>query len=144
MTDEKTPLDNTPEQIRTFKETIIPKLAELGVRKLTDGNVSEGLTYAFKKLGDNAYEIIFPGDEEGSKYKSQVHLVRLGEFLFLDAYPASLDSDEEKRNKAPEPFPKISVHVFGRIWIEKDILRIALLDDEWVKNLAEKKKLALG
>jgi len=110
----------------------------------TDGNVSEGLTYAFKKLGDNAYEIIFPGDEEGSKYKSQVHLVRLGKFLFLDAYPASLDSDEEKRNKAPEPFPKISVHVFGRIWIEKDFLRIALLDDEWVKNLAEKKKLALG
>jgi tetratricopeptide (TPR) repeat protein len=110
----------------------------------TRGNVDEGLTYTFKKLGDNAYEVIFPGDEEGSSYKSQVHLARLGKFLFLDAYPDKSDSDEEKQNKTPQPFPQIGVHVFGRIWIEKDLLRIALLDEEWVKNMAEKKKLTLG
>ena len=112
--------------------------------KATTGEVNEGLTYTFKKLGDNAYEVIFPGDEEGSKYKSEVHLVRLGKFLFLDAYPARLDSDEEKQNKAPEPFPQIPVHIFGRIWIERDVVLIALLDEEWVKNMAEKNELTLG
>lgn len=45
MTEEKTPFDNTPEQINTFKETIIPKLADLGVTKLTvhySGSGDEG------------------------------------------------------------------------------------------------------
>lgn len=103
----------------------------------TRGNEEEGQIYTFKKLGDNAYELIFP--EEGSKYKSEVHLVRLGKFLFLDAYPAKSDSHEEKQNKAPGPFPQIGVHVFGRIWVEKDFLRIALLDTEWVENMAKEK-----
>ncbi len=110
----------------------------------TSGNVDEGQTYTFKKLGNNAYELIFPGDEEGSSYKSEVHLVRLGKFLFLDAYPAKSDSEGEKQNKASEPFPQIGVHFFGRMWIEKDFLRIALLDEDWVKNLIEEKKLTLG
>jgi hypothetical protein len=46
--EEKPPLDNesTPQQITTFKNTIIPKLNELGVRKLTvnySGSGDEGL-----------------------------------------------------------------------------------------------------
>ena len=107
-------------------------------------NGEKGTICTFKKLGDNAYEFIVPGDEEGSKYKSEVHLVRLGEFLFVDLYPASLDSEEEKQNRATEPLPQIGVHIFGRIWIEKDILLMALLDEDWVNSLAEKEKLTLG
>ena len=110
----------------------------------TSGEVDDGQIFTFKKLRDNAYELVVADDEEGSKYKSEIHLARLGKFLFLDAYPAESDSDEEKQNKAPEPFPKIGVHLFARIWIEKDFVRIAWLDEEWVKNMAEKKKLTLG
>jgi hypothetical protein len=45
--DKKSPLDNegSPQQIATFKKTIIPKLNELGVRKLTinySGSGDEG------------------------------------------------------------------------------------------------------
>ena len=45
--EEKPPLDNesTPQQIAIFKKTIIPKLSELGVRKLTvnyNGSGDEG------------------------------------------------------------------------------------------------------
>ena len=110
----------------------------------TDGEVSQGQTYTFTKLGDTAYELIFPGDQPGSRYKSEVHLVHLGKFLFLDAYPAKSDSDEKQQTRAPEPFPMIGGHVFGRIWIDKDFLRIALLGDEWVKTMAEQKKLTAG
>ena len=47
MAEEESSLDNdnTPEQIGTFKKTILPKLAELGVRKLTvnySGSGDEG------------------------------------------------------------------------------------------------------
>jgi hypothetical protein len=45
MAEENGPLDNTPEQIVTLKTSVIPKLAELGVRKLTvhySGSGDEG------------------------------------------------------------------------------------------------------
>jgi len=45
MSQENNPVNNTPEQIVTLKTSIIPKLAELGVRKLTvhySGSGDEG------------------------------------------------------------------------------------------------------
>ena len=45
MTEGNEPIHDTPEQIATFKKSIIPKLAELGVRKLTvyySGSGDEG------------------------------------------------------------------------------------------------------
>jgi len=110
----------------------------------TSGQVNEGITYTFAALRDNAYEVIFPGDDEVSTYRSEVHLVRLGNFLFLDADPPKADPDEEKQNKAPKPFPQIGVHLIGRIWIEKDFVRIALLDGAWVRDIAEDRKLSVG
>ena len=109
--------------------------------KATADDENLGGIFTFSKLGDKAYELTFPGDNEGSKFKSEVHLVRLGKFLFLDLYPAG--SDEDREHNGPEPFPRIGVHMFGRIWIEKEFVRIALLDDDWVEKIAAQKKLHL-
>jgi len=109
--------------------------------KATADSENPGSIFTFSKLGDKAYELTFPGDKDGSNFKSEVHLVRLGKFLFLDLYPARPDEDGERHG--PEPFPRIGVHMFGRIWIEKEFVRIALLDDEWVEKIAAEKKLHL-
>src|SRR6516162_9606990 len=46
--------------------------------KATADDENLGGIFTFSKLGDKAYELTFPGDNEGSKFKSEVHLVRLG------------------------------------------------------------------
>lgn len=111
--------------------------------EVTRGTVNAGLTFTFEKSGENAYQLTAPNDQ-GTDIRSRVHLVRLGKFSFLDLYPAELTPDEKKQNKAPEPFPQIGVHSFGRIWIEKDSVRIAMLDDEWFKKMAKEKKLTVS
>jgi len=32
------------------------------------------------------------------------------------------------------PFPVMSVHMMGRVWLEKDSLEIHFLRDDWVKE----------
>ncbi|HKD79994.1 MAG TPA: tetratricopeptide repeat protein [Candidatus Angelobacter sp.] len=107
----------------------------------TADNMNQGRTLTFTKLGNKAYEFIFPGDEEGSKFRSEVHLVRLGKFLFLDMYPAQSDSGEARLANGPQASPEANVHFFGRIWIEKQFVRIALLDDRYAERIAAEKKL---
>jgi tetratricopeptide (TPR) repeat protein len=109
----------------------------------TRGTVNEGQTYTLKESGTSAYELTFPNDD-GTYSRSKVHLARLGNFLFLDVYPAELTSEEKEQNKTPELFPLIGAHTFGRIWIEKDFMRIALLNDEWVQKMAKEGELTLS
>jgi hypothetical protein len=110
----------------------------------TDGTMTEGLAFSFKKSGANGYEVVFPCTDEGGKCKSEVHLVRLGKFLFLDAFAPESDSTGEDQNKVPMPFPRIGVHILGRIWIGKDMVFMTLLGDDGVKDLVKKKKLTNG
>ncbi len=117
--------------------------AWVGVEGEKEGEKGETYTFKFKKLRNNAYELTFPLDE-GKECKSEVYLVHLGKFLFLDASPADLTKEEEALNKGPMPFPLAGPHIFGRIWIEKDLVRIALLDDKWVTNMVKEKKLTVG
>jgi tetratricopeptide (TPR) repeat protein len=123
------------------KKDVVFQDALLGTWISVEGE--KGETYSFKKSRDDAYDLTFPLDE-GKECKSEVHLVRLGEFLFLDASPAHLTKEEEALNKGPLQFPQVGLHIFGRIWIEGDVVRIALLDDEWVTNMDKENKLPVG
>lgn len=96
-------------------------------------------TWTFNKSGDNAYELIMTQD--GAPGKFEVHLVRLGELLFLDIYPEEPDI---KPN-----FYKIHllpVHTFYRIRIdkEKDVLRIAGMNPDWLKENLDEKRITIA
>jgi hypothetical protein len=85
-----------------------------------------------EKQGD-AYEMTFPDFDEHQTLRSTLHLVKLGDSLFVDFEPA----DVKYARSTEVGFPKVEAHIFGRIWIEKDSLRFALLADDWLNALVK-------
>jgi len=90
--------------------------------------------WVFEKSGDAiSYDFKLGAAGESGGMLAKVRLVRLGSNLFAD-----FEGDTE--NKALEskcgmmPYPVIPVHMMGRVWLEKDSLRIHFLKDDWVKD----------
>jgi len=93
--------------------------------------------WAFQKLGDNAYELVYTENETPAKFKA--YLVRLENFLFLDIVPEEPDTKNDLYKGHLIP-----AHSFGRISIEGDLLRLATLDGDWLRDMINKKKIKIG
>jgi hypothetical protein len=92
----------------------------------------------FAKSGDS-YTMTIPDPQDKEIWTSTVNLVKLGDSIFIDIAP-----DDEKHDQTMRvPFPKMKVHTFGRIWIEKDKVRMELLDDDAVKTAMVRGKTRL-
>jgi hypothetical protein len=105
----------------------------------TFGDRENDTTFMFKKstIG-TGYDLIV-AEKDGEQKTSEAfdaHLVRLGGFWFLDFYPANLPAGVEFYS-----FHLMRGHSIGRIWIEGDVVRIALLDSDWVKKGIDEKRL---
>jgi len=96
----------------------------------------------FRRSGDDPeYETtVFDFDEHGTNIVCTGRLARLGTALFVDF--GTRDADEHKY--AEIPFPGIEAHIFGRIYIDKNSVRIDFLSDDWVKKQATAGKLTLA
>lgn len=85
----------------------------------------------FYEASGNSYNVIFT---EGSR---QVllsgHLVNLGRYRFLDMFP-------QERQTYDFKFP---VHTIFQIWRTADTLRIAFLENDWLRQMSEQKRLNL-
>ena len=93
-------------------------------------------SWIFQKAGDNAYDLIHT--EKGAPAKFEAHLVKLGKFLFLDIFPSQPDTKNE--------FYKlhlIPAHTFSRIWIEGDFVKLALLDNDWLRDMVTQNKVSI-
>lgn len=93
--------------------------------------------WIFLKSGDNAYDLIHAA--EGTPIKYEAHLVRLGKFEFLDIYPQEpeIKNDFYKLHLIP-------AHTFWRIWTDGDVLLIARLDPDWLKDMIARKKVKIA
>jgi hypothetical protein len=107
-----------------------------------------------KKSSDDSYWIFSEGKEKNTYLVRGVdakksfgglaliaHLVRLGAYTFIDF---TTPEDSEELNLHPSFFPYIPSHVFGRVRIEKNYVRIDLLDDDWVKKQVGEGKFTLA
>lgn len=114
----------------TDKELVFePRL--VGTWKGEGGNL-----WIFLKSGDKAYELIYT--EKGSPAKFSAHLVKLGKFLFLDLFPQS----PELKNDLQQAH-LLNVHTFSRLWLEDDTLRLAMLEQDWLKKMITQKKIQI-
>jgi hypothetical protein len=93
--------------------------------------------WEFKKSEENSYELVYTENEEPAKF--QAHLVKLGDFLFLDIFP----EEPEMKNGLYKGL-LIPAHGFSRIWIEGDSVRLAYLDPDWLKKMINTKKIKIG
>jgi hypothetical protein len=94
--------------------------------------------WVFTKSNDG-YSMTVPNPDDNQIWDSTVHLVKLGDAMFVDIEPNS----EKPKQTTRIPFPTMKVHIFGRIWIEKDSIRMALLDDDAMKNAVASGKTRL-
>ncbi len=93
-------------------------------------------TWKFRKSGESAYELVYTENEEPAKF--QAHLLKLGDFLFLDIFP----EDPGMKNGVYKGL-LIPAHGFSRVWIEGDSVRLAYLDPDWLKQMIDKKHVKI-
>jgi hypothetical protein len=104
----------------------------------TLGDYENEMTFTFSKSMNKGYDLIIAEKdmEQETSAAFDAHLVRLGGFWFLDFYPADLPVAKDFYR-----FHLMKVHSIARIWIEGDVVRIALLDSQWVKAGIDEKRL---
>jgi hypothetical protein len=66
-------------------------------------------------------------------FLAKARLVRIGSGLFAD-FEGDTGNKGWDSKDAVMPFPVISVHMMGRVWLAKDSLEIHFLKDDWVKE----------
>jgi len=102
--------------------------------------------WTFEKMGKNAYELTIKesSESEGIKEREErgiyeAHLVKLEWFLFLDLYP-----DERKIEEYEDEIHLVPVHSIWRIWIEKDVMRLAWLANDWLEEMIDGNKVEIA
>jgi hypothetical protein len=117
---------------------------------VTDDNLvgtwvdEHGDAYTFERSPHMTGYLLTYGMESDVILQSDVHLLRLGGYLFVDLV-AHHWSDEEKAKGLKVPYPFLPMHTFGRIQIDPagTYVSMALLDDNWVRKQQEEHTLGL-
>jgi hypothetical protein len=103
---------------------------------ITDANASDkDVRWIFSHSeGDQFYGFKWGAVGVKGGFIAEVHLVRLGNDLFVDFEGDSQKLDDTPNSDNVVPYPMITTHMIGRIWLEKDSLVIHFLGDDWVKK----------
>ena len=106
-------------------------------------------TWTFSKAADKDAQAVFDGrpfyevtlTEMNETVKVWAWIGRLGDAQFINFFPddppVEIKSGFYKRHL-------VAAYTFGRIWIENDLIRLGMLNADWVKKATGEGKLALG
>jgi hypothetical protein len=118
-------------------------LGEWKMQSGAESNVDQGrgrIVFRHSSEGP-AYEVtVLDFDTRGLTLVCTGRLTRLGSQLFIDFSTP----DPGKRKFAEFPYPTVQSHIFGKIQVEKNSMRIDFLSDDWIKKLASAGKLPLA
>jgi hypothetical protein len=85
----------------------------------------------FERLNTNAYTISLtdPAKQPSQVETYQAHLVKLQGHLFIDAVQSDIKVGGDNILVLA-----VGAHMFGRIWLGPDELKMSFLDDEWIEK----------
>jgi hypothetical protein len=89
--------------------------------------------WTFEKEGDH-YIAHIADTDDNQDWVSDVHLVKLGDTTFFDAEPGKITYSQMTQ----VAFPAEKTHLIGQMTIDKDTVKIAVLNEDWLEGLAEK------
>ncbi len=95
--------------------------------------------WIFEQSGKNAYELTIKEQDSAKTGVYETHLVKLGKYLFLDLYP-----EESEMEDSVYELHLVPTHSFWRIEIEKDVLRLAYIDNEWLERMIDGNKVNIA
>jgi hypothetical protein len=124
---------------KVFEETLLGEWRP----KSPENDEDKKARWTFEKSGNEYfYTLCMTTIEKKGCLRAQARLVRLGGALFVDFEGDTRDDDASKITNMP--FPIISTHMIGRIWIEKDAFRIRMFEDDWINKHIKEGKFALA
>lgn len=88
--------------------------------------------WTVQKDGD-AYLSLLDSTDDKQIWVSKLHLLKLGDAMFFDAE----SGDVNYSSTTKVSMPMLKAHAIGRIWIEKDALRVEMLSDDWLRDSAK-------
>ena len=99
-----------------------------------------GEVWTFTKDGETGYRLLIEVKEDSAAERAEfdVHLLKLGDHMFLDFYPK-----QPKFNNDFYMMHLVPAHSFFKVFIEGDILKLVMLDYEWLEKKLEKRKVKL-
>ncbi len=95
--------------------------------------------WIFEKSGENVYELTIKEQESKKTGVYETHLVKLGKYLFLDLYPEESELDESVSD-----IHLVPTHSFWKVKIEKNALRLAFMDIEWLDEMIDANKVNIA
>lgn len=91
--------------------------------------------WTFAPAGEKAYQVTY--ETEGKRGLFEVHLLRLGQQLYLDFYPDKAAMEAMDANDLYK-FHWLPVHTFARVYQVEPELGLAFMDPDWLsKKLAQ-------
>ena len=100
------------------------------------GETEEGpclLTFTEGAEGDNRGYALVMKEDDGAESAFRAHLAQLGDRLYLDVQPVRGEESDTIHQ-----FHLVAAHTFFRVRFEGEMLRLAMLDNEWLDDaLAE-------
>ncbi|MEW5800364.1 MAG: hypothetical protein AB1728_15300 [Bacteroidota bacterium] len=91
-------------------------------------------TYTFDTLKEKNYQLVIRSKKENDSTIYVVWLGKIGSQWFLDSYPI-VNSDE---------YHYVSTHVFTKMTLAGDTLRLASLEADWLSKMIDEKKMKIA
>jgi hypothetical protein len=95
-------------------------------------------TWTFTANGEKQYKLLYV-DEDDKQGEFAVHLLKIADRRFLDIYPADpklQQNDFYKGHLMP-------VHTFMRVQMQNDVLQMAFMKPDWIKDFLQKNPAAI-
>jgi hypothetical protein len=92
--------------------------------------------WIFKKSGEKSYQLIIKDQEEEGLFEA--HLLKLGDYLFLDLYP-----EEPEESSEFYKMHVIPAHSFILVSLEGHVLRLGFFDLDWLEENIEQNKITI-
>jgi hypothetical protein len=90
--------------------------------------------WTFEQSGEKAYKVTYETEEKRGVF--EVHLLRLGEQLYLDFYPDKAAMEAMGENDLYK-FHWLPVHTFARVYQVEPELSLAFMDPDWLSKKLE-------
>lgn len=134
--------DKAPVDKRIEGEWVTPNIEKSRTKdddsgpRWTVGEYSEdyGYTFTLRALPEDGHGV---EQEVVTTYK--VRLVPIGDKLFFDAEFQGKKAGPQETTKESLSPGVVALHLVGRIWIQQDLIRLAVLDSNWVMGQAPEK-----
>jgi hypothetical protein len=95
--------------------------------------------WVFSSLSDKTGYIAINTKDGKSPASFVAHLTGLGGYRFLDLYPA-----EPAMGNDNYAFHFVPAHSIHRIWLEGDVLRTAMLNQDWLDSKIQQRELEIS